>query len=466
MNIKINRNDNSKTLVSQVYEEIKSKIHNGIIIPSQKIPSTRQLSKDLQVSRNVIVEAYEQLYAEGYIKTLRGSGTFINNGLFLENYKTLHKIKRENIKGLKIEPDENIIDFRTGVPNLSMFPKELWGKLYKKVCQQIDSIQFDYHEPRGCYDLRYELAVYLKRTRGILCQPSQVIITTGAAQSFSMIGEVFNNKDKKNILVEDPLSKGILECLEKTDLEIHTIPVDLNGMNTKLLPKKLTPNLIFTTPSHQFPTGSILSIKRRVDLIEYARKKSSYIVEDDYDSEFRFEGFPIKSMQSLAPERVIYVGTFSKILCPALRLAYIIVPEKLIKEMCYVKSVYDIHSPILEQLTLSVFIKNGYLDKHIRKLKGFYKRKVELITNEIRKHFNNNIYISGNSAGIHLVLNFKNFNFQEDFIKKLENNGLRVQTVEKHAINKGNHMNEILMGYGNLSDEEIIDGIKILRELL
>ena len=148
VNIRINRKDNNSTLANQIYKEIKSKIHNGIIMPEQKISSTRQLSKDLQVSRNVIVEAYEQLYAEGYIKTIKGSGTYINNGLYFKGYKTQHEIKKENTRGLKVEPNKNIIDFRTGVPNLSMFPNEIWGKLYKKVCQEIDSIQLDYHEPR------------------------------------------------------------------------------------------------------------------------------------------------------------------------------------------------------------------------------------------------------------------------------------------------------------------------------
>jgi GntR family transcriptional regulator/MocR family aminotransferase len=464
MDIELNKKDSQLSLVSQVYQSIKYKIHIGTLKSNQKLPSTRQLSSDIKVSRNVIIEAYEQLFAEGYLKTIKGSGTYVNDGLILENYKTSNKIQKENIKGLKFELNENVIDFRTGVPNLSMFPKDIWGKLYKNICNYISPIQLDYYEPRGCYELRYELTLYLNRVRGILCQPSQIFITTGAAQSFSMIGQMFHLKST-DIIVEDPISNGAIECIDNTKFNIYPIPVDKNGLQTNLLPNNLKSTLIFTTPSHQFPTGSILPIKRRVELIEYSRKTSSYIIEDDYDSEFRFEGQPIRSMQSLDSDRVIYVGTLSKILCPALRLAYIVVPHKLVNEMCYVKNIYDIHSPVLEQLTLSKFINEGFLDKHIKKMKNFYNVKKNFVKNELYKNFNNDIVITGDSTGIHLVVEFKNINFNTNILNKLANSGLRIKTIEEYAIIKGQHNNKILIGYGNLSDKEIIDGIKILKKI-
>lgn len=385
--------------------------------------------------------------------------------MILEKYKNSSLVEKDNIIGLRYEYNKHIINFRTGIPNLSLFPNKIWADLYKKVCQDLPSIHLDYHEPRGCYDLRYELAVYLKRVRGVNCNPNQVFITTGAAQAFTILGRLFNDK-KKIVLVEDPLSNGILDCLERTDLKLHPIPVDKKGMNTNLLPNDINPSLIFTTPSHQFPMGGVLPIKRRIDLIKYSRRTLSYIIEDDYDSEFRFKGAPIESLQRLDPDRVVYIGTFSKILCPALRIGYMIVPEQLINHIKKIKYAEDIHSPVLEQLTLARFISEGYLDKHIRKSKKHYHNKNQLLIKELYKKFGDSIIITGDTTGIHLLVSFKNRIFDEEFFVRCMDNGLWISTVEEHAIKKGNHRNKLLIGYGNLTDDEIVGGINILYSII
>ena len=464
MHITINRQSQTP-LIKQVYQGIKTQILTGTLKPRKKLPSTRHLAKELRLSRNVIIEAYEQLLAEGYIEAIEGSGTYVVDGVILEHYKSSLQTKRENIIGLRHEPQKNMIDFRTGVPNLSLFPKEIWADLYKKICQDLPSIHLDYHEPRGCYDLRYELTHYLRRVRGVNCGPDQVIITTGAAQAFTMLGRLFN-KINKDVLVEDPLSHGIIATLEKADMNLHPIPVDEKGMNTDRLPLHLKPSLIFTTPSHQYPTGSILPIKRRIDLINYARSKSAFIVEDDYDSEFRFEGAPIESMQSLDAGRVIYVGTFSKILCPALRMGYMILPEELIEKVRNIKYTEDLHSPVLEQLTLARFIREGYLDKHIRKSKKHYQQKSLAVIETLQDFFGDGINIIGHTTGIHLAVFFKKVVFDDSLFGKLIENGIQVPSVEEHAIVKGLHGQEIMIGYGNLSDEEIIEGIRRMHSVL
>lgn len=464
MYLSINRNSEI-TLMKQVYLGLKTQIMTGIIKPHEKLPSSRQLSKELGLSRNVIIEAYEQLIAEGYVEAIEGSGTYVTDGIILEQFKSFSPIKRKPIYGLRHEPKSNHIDFRTGVPNLTLFPKDIWADLYKKVCQEVSYVQLDYHEPRGCYDLRYELTQYLRRVRGVKCQPDHILITTGAAQAFTMLGRLFNPYNKC-VLVEDPLSHGIIASLEKTNMVLHTIPTDDKGMVTNDLPMELSPALIFTTPSHQYPTGSVLPIKRRVDLIRYARDKSAYIVEDDYDSEFRYEGNPIESMQSLDPEKVIYVGTFSKILCPALRLGYMILPEKLIEATMNIKYAEDLHSPVLEQLTLARFIREGYLDKHIKKSKQSYIKKKQLVIETLKRAFGNQIEVFGETSGIHLVVRFSDGVFDEEIFNRLEALGISVPSVEEHAIVKGMHQNEIMIGYGNLSDKEIKCGIERMGQIL
>jgi len=464
MHIPINRLS-EKTLTKQVYDAMKTNILTGVLFPSEKLPSTRRLAAELHISRNIIVEVYEQLLVEGYIESTRGSGTYVANDLFLENYKHSSAITKENILGLRHEPDKDMIDFRTGVPDLSLFPKEKWGMLYKQCCEDLPSLQLDYHEPRGCYALRYELAHYLRRTRGVSCQPNQLLITTGAAQAFNLLTKYFSGINK-DVLVEDPLSRGIIDILKQANMCIHPIAVDECGMNTTLLPPEINPSLIFTTPSHQFPTGSLLPIKRRIDLVHYARQKCAYIVEDDYDSEFRFEGAPVESMQSLDPDRVIYVGTFSKILCPALRLGYIILPDSLVDALRDIKYTEDIHSPVLEQLTLARFIKMGYLDTHIRKSKKVYHQKSQYVTLTLKSKFKEKVQIIGATTGIHLVAEFKETSFDAAVVAKLASHGLKLSTVESHALSKGKHTHQILIGYGNLTDAEITKGIALLHKVI
>lgn len=464
MHITIER-EGQTTFIRQIYEQIKNHILAGTLKPNEKLPSTRNLAKELGLSRNVVVEAYDQLLAEGYIESSEGSGTYVTDGAFLELTHSIVQIKRENILGLRHEPIANKIDFRTGVPSLSLFPKETWASLYKKVCQDLPPIQLDYHEPRGSYELRYELTRYLRRVRGVNCKPDQVLIITGAAQAFTMLGRLFNSINK-DVLVEDPLSHGIITTLEKNDMHYHPVPIDDKGIMTDKLPSDLRPSLIFTTPSHQYPTGCVLPIKRRIDLINYARKKSAYIIEDDYDSEFRYEGSPIESMQRLDPERVIYVGTFSKILCPAIRMGYMILPEQIIDQVRSIKYTEDIHSPILEQLTLARFIRDGHLDRHIKKAKDFYHKKNQLVRTTLDELFDNQIEITGYSTGIHLIVKFKGIVFDKPLFDRLDANGIHVPSVEEHAIVKGNHLNQIMIGYGNLSNEEIKEGIKRIKDTL
>lgn len=464
MYIQINKKS-EMTLTKQVYQTIKTQILTGELKPKEKLTSTRMLARELQLSRNVVIEAYEQLLAEGYIVAIESSGTYVMDGAILEHYKSSLEIVRENKMGLRHEPRADMIDFRTGVPNLELFPKELWADLYKKVSQDMPAMQLDYHEPRGCYDLRYELAQYLRRVRGVNCQPNQMFIITGAAQGFTMLGRLFNPINSV-VLVEDPLSHGIIASLERTHMDLYPVPVDSMGMRTDLLPHHLKPSLIFTTPSHQYPTGCTLPIKRRIDLIHYAREKSAYIVEDDYDSEFRFEGAPIESMQSLDSDRVIYVGTFSKILCPALRMGYMILPDHLIEQVKKIKYAEDLHSPVLEQLTLARFIREGYLERHIRKSKSLYLQKSQLVIKTLKDTFNERVTIMGYSTGIHLVAAFKDVIFDKEMLEKLEANGIKVPTVEEHTLEKGRYLNQILIGYGNLSDEDIIEGIRRIWEVL
>ena len=464
MHIDINRN--SKTPMSkQVYLSLKNMILSQAIKAHAKLPSTRALSRELAVSRNVVLEAYNQLMAEGYVYSKERSGVFVIEGASISVKSKKKTRTTKEHAGLQFEHNKNIIDFRTGVPSLSLFPKNAWGKIYRQVCMDVDSSQLDYYCPGGSFELRQSLSEYLYRVRGVNCEPENIIITSGAAQSFSMLAQYFV-KNGKPVITEDPISAGIVKILDFYGLSILPVSVDHDGINTALLPQSKSPSLIFTTPSHQFPTGAMLPIKRRTALIEYAKLKGALIVEDDYDSEFRFEGYPIQSMQSLAPDNIVYVGTFSKTLCPALRIGYMILPPHLTEEMNQIKYIDDLHSPVLDQLTLARFIKEGRLDRHISISKKHYLEKCTYLTSLLVKEFGDSIDIYGQTTGIHIMVRFKDKIFTNALLAKIRKAGLNVTSVSEHSLNHNKFIDHILIGFGNLEYEEIKEGIKILKSYI
>lgn len=464
MYIQLNKN-NGIPMTKQIYLSLKSKILNGEIKPNCKLISSRSMSKELNVSRNVALDALNQLLAEGYLYSKSRSGLFVMDGIAIHTEDKSLDINPKPYIGLQFERFLKTIDFRTGVPNLSLFPKNKWGKLYRQVCMDIESDNLDYYEPRGCYELRDQLAQYLKRTRGVICNSEQLLITSGAAQSFSLLIQYFS-KINTNVLVEDPISYGITKTLRYFNMNLLTVPVDTHGMITSKIDKSISPKLIFTTPSHQFPTGAVLPMNRRIELINYAKKHHSYIIEDDYDSEFRYEGYPIQSMQSLSPKHIIYVGTFSKMLCPALRIGYMILPSHLVEGIKSIKYIDDLHSPILEQLTLARFIKDGLLDRHVSISKKYYAQKCQFLILTLKQAFEDEVEIFGQTAGIHLMVKFKNCIFSKELIDKIGTAGVNINTVEQHTISKGYFKNHILIGFGNLSDLEIQQGIRILKSII
>lgn len=237
-------------------------------------------------------------------------------------------------------------------------------------------------------------------------------------------------------------------------------------MKTNLIPQDIKPKFIFVTPSHQFPLGGILPIQRRIQLIQFARKADCYIVEDDYDSEFRYQGAPISSLQGLDPDRVIYIGTFSKILSPALRLGYLVLPPYLTERCRHLKWFTDLHTPSLEQLTLARFIQEGHLERHITKMKKVYRKRRETLINALFKCFTHKVKVTGDSTGIHLIVEFEDIVFTDEILQKILDYRVRVYPVELHANRKGIHQNKIILGYGNLADEEIEEGIRRIKAAL
>lgn len=474
IHIRLSRED-KLPLSRQIHRSIKENILSGKIPAGTKLPSSRELAGELHVARNVVIEGYEQLIAEGYAYSKNGSGTYIQEGVALPGAR--RQICDPKKSGQSLEPALSpnpvrppkpaaSVSFRTGIPALELIPMKKWAQIYHEIALDMKPYQLDYQNTSGNDSLRAVLAQYLNRARGTNTRPENILITNGAAQSFNLLCQLISQDEYA--LVENPLSYGLLHTLKSNGVRMRPIRLDAEGMVTAELPKE-PPKMIFTTPSHQFPTGAILPASRRIELVAYASQNQAYIVEDDYDSEFRFDGCPIESMQSLAPDRVIYVGTFSKTFMPALRIGYMVLPDELRERVCEAKFVSDIHSPVLEQLTLAKFMESGAFERHIRKMQKLYHRKRNYLINCLEKTFGEQVSISGAAAGLHFVCSFEGVNFDSALLEEMQKAGIEIACEGKHlldATRSETYQNALIFGYGNTPIEKMEMGIDLLASVL
>ncbi len=349
----------------QIYKQLKTQILSGDLAQGEALASTRQLASDLGVSRSTVVEAYDMLLAEGFLESRQGSQTVVAQGVAMQ-------VPREKQAKPK-EPKERQIraDFTTGRPDLEQFPRAQWIRLLHQTAQNLQPSDFGYTGPRGYAPLRAEIASWLSRSRGIAVDTEDVFITAGATQALRILADLLCANHGR-VVMEDPCHKGLYDTLTACNCEIVPIPADDHGIRADLLTGQEQAQMIYVTPSHQFPLGGILPAARRASLIRYAREQQIYLVEDDYDSEFRFSGAPISPLYALDPERVIYIGTFSKTVFPALRIGFVLLPKELQEQWCYLRMHHDVQNPMFEQAALTEFLRSRALDRHIRTMRNRY----------------------------------------------------------------------------------------------
>jgi GntR family transcriptional regulator / MocR family aminotransferase len=452
------------TLIKQIYEQLRNKILNGEFKAGEKLVSTRKMAQLLNVSRNTIMTAYDMLISEGYVTSVPGSGMFIAQGIeFIRSPEKLIDYSVTAFSSQKLAGDS--INCHSGTPALDLFPRHKWNKIASQVFKEAPISAFGYDFPQGRPELRNVLSAYLKKSRGINCHPDQIMITTGAKQGLTLIAKCLLQQESE-AWIEDPTNANVRKIFSYHTNHITPIPVDQEGIRPELFPQDRCPALIFVTPSHQFPMGGILSIQRRLELVRYARKTGCYIIEDDYDSEFRYKGLPTNSLQELDNERVIYIGTFSKILFPSLRLGYIVLPYALIERCKEWKRLGDHHTNSLNQLTLMRFIKDGELERHISRMKRIYGQRRNNLIALIDIYFPGKVRIIGEMAGMHVVAEFSGVIFTNELMQKIRDAGVNIIGVEEHALAKGYHTSQVILGYAHLSLAEIEEGLSRLKEAL
>ncbi|ANE46322.1 GntR family transcriptional regulator [Paenibacillus swuensis] len=432
----------------QVFEAFRESILTGKMPAGYKLPSTRELAAELHISRNVILEAYELLLAEGYITGRSGAGTYVAEGTQLRSYSPMEPVLSFASKPESEESERDLISFRTGLPAVDLFPMKKWGTILQSVCMDATAANLGYGDSCGVPELRLVLAEHLWKTRGVICRPEQIVITSGAVQALQLIVRLLLSS-RDHVLVEDPSNEDLKSILTSTGAALQGIPVDDFGIMTHLFPADVSPQCIYVTPSHQFPMGGILPIQRRIELIEYVRQTVGYIIEDDYDSEFRYDGAPVQSLQSLCPDQVLYIGTFSKTMFPSLRIGYMIVPEPLVDGFRQLKRLSDYQTPSLEQLALVHFINQGHLSRHIQKMKKLYRRRRNILLSALTDQFGGDFRICGRAAGLHLVADFE-APFPDGLQERFREEGVYGALISG---------NGLLLGYGHLNEEQILEGV-------
>ena len=445
-------------LYEQIYEYIKTDIRNGKISCGEKLPSTRALAKYLEISRSTVELAYEQLLAEGYVEAEACRGFFVTQIEELYQWETAKETVAQ-----KIIKEENVYkyDFSPRGVDLQSFPYSVWRKLSKEILSNDKSDLFQLGDSQGEYELRETICRYLYQARGVNCEPEQIVIGAGNEYLLMLLSTVLGKNRK--IAFENPTYRQAYRLFENLSYDTCVVEMDRKGMCVDKL-RKSGAEIAYVMPSHQYPLGIVMPIKRRMELLGWAAEEEErYIIEDDYDSEFRYKGKPIPALQGFDREdKVIYIGTFSRSIAPSIRISYLVLPKNLLK--AYNEKSRFLSSTVsrVDQLIIQQFIERGYYERHLNKMRALYKSRHDIMVNEL-KPLLKYCSISGENAGVHLLLTFIEGKEEKVLTQKAKEQGIKVYGLSAYDIKKKEKEQAvILLGYANMSEEKIIQAIQTL----
>lgn len=464
-----------------IYKCIKNDILSGAFEPNDKLPSKRTLADNLSVSLITIENAYSQLIYEGYIYSVEKKGYFvsdigeINHPNIINSFET--DLSSKTNASLKSNTNMTIdsvsnkektkyqIDFESNHPDKNLFPFTNWAKITRKTLLDKEEAILEKSESQGCLSLRISIAKYLKDYKGMNVSPDNIIIGAGMEYLYSLILHILGRN--KMIAVEDPGHTKVSKIYESNGVKVIHVPLDSHGFNLNKLGHSNV-SCVHISPSHHFPTGIVMPASRRHKLIDEARSKGIYLIEDDYDSELRYEGKPLQAMAALAPDKVIYMNTFTKTLMNCVRIAYMVLPDELMLDYTNQLSFYSCTVSSMEQYTLSEFMNSGHYERHINRMRLYYKkcRKNFLSCFEksnLPKHFE----IIENNAGLHFLIKAKNKIDDNNFIQKLEENGIKISSLSSYCFRPGQeYEHQFLINYFSIAENELIKIFNIMAKQL
>ena len=453
-------------LYQQIEEYLKQEIQEGRLVAGMRLPSSRALSANLLVSRSTIETAYDQLVAEGYIEPVAYKGYYVCEieGIY---FQKAEYTKQNNPEKTEIKQRRKLQKYRydfalNGIAPES-FPTHTWKQLAKQVLSDSTEEIFAQGNPYGEDSFREAIAEYLYHARGVKCEKSQILVGAGNDYLLMVLATLF--ECNKKVAMENPTYLSAWYDLKHTGCSVCTVKSDEMGICIEEL-EKTGADVVYVMPSHQFPMGTVMPLKRRMELLRWADENQTYIIEDDYDSEFRYKGKPIPALQGFDKnERVIYIGTFSKSIAPSIRISYMALPKKLMR---YYQSRYPFAVTIskVDQKIVELFLRNGHYERHLNRMRRLYKSKHDWILRWVKEEMSEICSCFGEHAGIHLLLRFHYGISEDEAVERAKSAGIRVYGLSEFFVQEKKETEAVvLIGYATLTEEEIKEALQILSRI-
>ena len=437
------------TLGRQLEERLREAIRRGTLLAGSVLPSTRDLARQLGISRPLVGNAYSQLAAEGFVVLRQGAQPRVA--------ACSAPVSLLPVSAQAALPQ---FDFLPSVPDLGSFPRNAWMRVYRKAVDLMTEEDFGYRHPHGVPALRHALAEYLGRVRGVVAHPDQIVITSGFAQARVLVGRMLRSLGATCVAVEDPGYTN-LDPITSVGLRVVPVPVDADGLQAQRLDLS-DADALMVTPAHHFPTGAVLSGARRTMLLQWLRSRDAIALEDDYDSEFRYDRSPVGALQGLEPDRVLYAGTSSKTLAPALRLGWLVVPPRLIEQIRLQQSQLDLGCSRIDQHVLAEFIRSGDFDRHVRRMRAQYHERRDALLDALREYVPE-ATITGIDAGVHIAVEMPASDDESRILREALARGVAVGALQEHRLDAKNvRPPTLLVGYGRHSEGTTRAGIRAL----
>ena len=456
--------DSDKCLYEQIYDYIKTEIRDGKLLAGERLPSTRSLAEYLQVARSTVEYAYEQLLSEGYVESRPYRGYFVcaMEELFHMVEPRKLSVREQEGSGQGQARGRWEYNFSPHEIDMSGFPFGVWKRITKNILTYGNSDLFARGEAQGDCDLRETISRYLHASRGVNCEPEQIIVGAGNDYLLMLLEKILGQHVR--IAMENPTYIRTYRIFQSFAYRIVTVDMDESGMR----PDRLTEENVsaaYVMPSHQFPMGTVMPIGRRMELLKWASgAPDRYLIEDDYDSEFRYYGKPIPALLASDKQgKVIYIGTFSKAIAPAIRISFMVLPQPLLERYREECSFYSCTVSRIDQRILNEFIRDGYFERHLNKMRKIYRAKQELLLRCLEP-FKSEYTISGENTGLHLLLTAKGDVTEAELIERAEQEGVKVYGLSENMVEASSGKATVLIGFGGLTREQITEGIERLKK--
>jgi GntR family transcriptional regulator/MocR family aminotransferase len=463
-------------LQRQLYSALRERILRRTLAPGMRLPATRALAHELGVARTTVVNAYEQLFAEGYLNGKIGAGTYVSTALSDEAHDLttrpapFHKTKTSAPKLSKIgeqltktaytAPLQKPRAFIVGMPDLDHFPREDWARISARRLRQMPSQLFGFTDSNGYLPLREAIAARLRETRAMLCDAQQIIIVVGVQQAIQLATRVLLDVGD-DVWIEDPSYIAARATFTQAGAKLTPVPVDDEGINVAHgVARRPHARMAYVTPSHQYPLGVTMSLARRLALLDWAARERAWIIEDDYDNEFRYSGRPLAALRSLdAHDRVIYVGTFSKTLSPLLRIGFMVAPSALTDVLSRARAQMDRQSSILEQIVLADFMEGGFYARHVRRMRELYAERQHALLSAARQHLYDLVELNPCNTGLQLIAHLRQRKSDALLAARLARADISAVPLSSHYSNTHQARNGLLMGYAAVDAHAIARGV-------